>query len=625
MNDPRQILRQKYGFDFPDSFFEFKRFVDLAKTKGLSLYDALDMSLGDVFEVFNPELDLENFDPVEKSRYYCDPPEFFTVLYGHTDGLHWGYWVDGHSADEYPVVSYYHSDAYELGSDGDGLFEALRYRMEQAHSGYLDNAHYAPHDEEEQAHCTQQLTRIEALRQALSGFPTSERKETGEAYIDRYGGVPRDVLAPTYEGMGLVAPEHLFRPLAFDPFSTAHGYRPNDDSAQRLYEEGLRALEEGFPATALKIGRDLWIFSDYAELSANLLDAAYDAMGLGAQRQIVRRFRMGRSAADLPEYQKALDNPQEHGTGLHFGGKNVVSIPDSIATLQHLTHLTAYNNRLTTLPQAIGELPALKWVNLSDNRLEGFPTALFGLESLEHLDLTRNSGVDTIPNDPRGLPGLKHIKINGLQWTRFPEAVAAWPALETLEFASSVAIDTLPAALGQMTSLRKLVLQTRTPLQHVDPAIAQATALEIIVYGSIMDGYAHRVEIPDAFFEARSVKSLTLECNQRLVIPDALARMTELETLRLSVYQLEEVPLSVWRLSKLKKLSLSGRLGKISGRIAALEALEELECGACQLTTLPEALDALPNLKRIRASYNEFSPAEADRLKARLSHIELIL
>ena len=27
-------------------------------------------------------------------RYYDDPPEFFTVLAGGTDGLHWGYFLD---------------------------------------------------------------------------------------------------------------------------------------------------------------------------------------------------------------------------------------------------------------------------------------------------------------------------------------------------------------------------------------------------------------------------------------------------------------------------------------------------------------------------------------------------
>ena len=65
------------------------------------------------------------------TRYYDDPPEFFTVFSGDTDGLHWGYWFD--DPDNSPsccVAEYFSRDAFELTEDGETLFEAFRLQLE---------------------------------------------------------------------------------------------------------------------------------------------------------------------------------------------------------------------------------------------------------------------------------------------------------------------------------------------------------------------------------------------------------------------------------------------------------------------------------------------------------------
>ena len=64
-------------------------------------------------------------------RYYNDPPEFFTLLLGDMDGLHWGYYLDDSATQSGCVASYYTNDAFELMPDGDTLFEALRLDLEQ--------------------------------------------------------------------------------------------------------------------------------------------------------------------------------------------------------------------------------------------------------------------------------------------------------------------------------------------------------------------------------------------------------------------------------------------------------------------------------------------------------------
>ncbi|MGB1216853.1 MAG: ADP-ribosylation family protein, partial [Saprospiraceae bacterium] len=131
-------IKNIYGFDFPSDFFSFYKFIERINNdkelvgeynKGLGL---LGMYPGKIFDVFNSDFNSRNLDLIKEGRYEADPPEFFTVLQGDTDGLHWGYYFDAPSTQtvELWVASYYARDAFSISANNHTLFEEAREQLE---------------------------------------------------------------------------------------------------------------------------------------------------------------------------------------------------------------------------------------------------------------------------------------------------------------------------------------------------------------------------------------------------------------------------------------------------------------------------------------------------------------
>lgn len=286
LHQRRQRLRAEYGFDFPEGLFQFwawvNRLAPLAPLEALG--ESLDLTLVGPFEVLAGRFDgrVPRHSLLLHWRYYDDPPELFTCLAGGGDGLHWGYYLDDPAAGEGCVASYYAQDAYELSVDGDNLFEAVRLHLEYLHSdaetdreGDEDNANQYDLD----------LARLDDLRQRLMKQATGDRPEVGEEYTDLYAGTSEreeSVVAETMEGMGIVVAPEQYRPLSVEDGRLWRRLRKQDDPA-KLVGEARRALREGHPGTALKLGKDLWAIGGGRRMAyaIELLGEAYEALGRG--------------------------------------------------------------------------------------------------------------------------------------------------------------------------------------------------------------------------------------------------------------------------------------------------------------------------------------------------------
>jgi Uncharacterised conserved protein (DUF2228) len=287
-----QLLEKLYGFPFPSSFFEFQGFIQKLLSRSPQRLDGLmNMVLGEVFGVFDAERIGEDFNPVKTDRSYQDPPEFFTIMHGLTDGLHWGYYLDDpKDLGNICVVSYYNNDAFELQIDGYTIFEAFRTELESQYAGHqqniIDDYDYAP---DYQA----RLASLDRVREILMTYETQDRPEFGDEYTEKYR-ITRKTTAPTRDNMGIVVPQELFRHLAkIDRFQDWN-YSPTPQAVQELQKEAMQAVADGFPGTALKAGKDLWVYRDYCETAYSLLDAAYQALDrplLSATLKIARTFR----------------------------------------------------------------------------------------------------------------------------------------------------------------------------------------------------------------------------------------------------------------------------------------------------------------------------------------------
>lgn len=282
-------LRAEYGFDFPEGLFRFWDFA--CRLAPLGPLNALAEPLGVVlvgpFEVLHGRFDgrVPRRSLQLHWRYHDDPPELFTALAGSADGLHWGYFLDDPASGEGCVASYYARDAYELSADGDDLFEAMRLHLEFAHAD-------AEADAEMGVSEGAPLEQLARLRGRIMEHATADRPEVGDEYAERWAGVtsrkPR-VVADTMEGMGVVVPPGKYRPLSLDGKKLYKHLRRSED-IDGLVEEARRALAEGYPGTALKLGKDLWacVGERKGRAAALLLEEAYEALGRPALLAVLR-------------------------------------------------------------------------------------------------------------------------------------------------------------------------------------------------------------------------------------------------------------------------------------------------------------------------------------------------
>lgn len=268
--DREQQLRALYDVPFPE---DLHRFWDFAKQvnpeEPLRALAAIETTLVGPFDVLAGRLDQRPPPDLPMClhwRYYLDPPEFFTVLSGCTDGLHWGYWFDAPGERPPFVCSYYTNDAYEFADHGTSLFDAVAEEIRGHIESHEENKECDPN---EAAYYDEQIAECSALLQQLgeasaSGTPLELPK--------------RSPVAPLFGGIGLLLP------------AGQTGVRKPEQLAERaergegpiLIAEAAQALQSGQPGRALQIARTVWIMErtsaqhpDAAEVCAR----AYEAMG----------------------------------------------------------------------------------------------------------------------------------------------------------------------------------------------------------------------------------------------------------------------------------------------------------------------------------------------------------
>lgn len=258
-NSARQRLRDIYGFDFPEDFFHFWKFMQ--ETYPTDPYTLpINVWLVGAFEILGSLLDSVDISqlgiPLRMHwRFYKDPPEFFTILRGEVAGFHLGYYYDDPAKLPSCICGYYHHDAYELWNAGSTLFDVVQtLATNQINSvqEWIEEGEYTGEDGQEE------IAEIEEFLQQI------------QAYRDRHiiAAPPLRVqTAETWDRMGIVVPSDTYRPLT------------QTRKSDKLVE-AQTALAEGFPGTALKFAKDLWALQDpeWEAHAIALHQAAYSAL-----------------------------------------------------------------------------------------------------------------------------------------------------------------------------------------------------------------------------------------------------------------------------------------------------------------------------------------------------------
>ncbi|XP_034636604.1 DISP complex protein LRCH3 [Trachemys scripta elegans] len=155
-------------------------------------------------------------------------------------------------------------------------------------------------------------------------------------------------------------------------------------------------------------------------------------------------------------------------------------IPETILNLQSLTFLNISRNQLSTLPVHMCSLP-LKVLIASNNKLVSLPEEIGQLRHLTELDVSCNE-IQTIPPQIGSLESLRDLNIRRNHLVHLPEELAELPLIR-FDFSCNK-ITTIPVCYRNLRHLQTITLDNN-PLQSPPAQICIKGKIHIFKYLNI--------------------------------------------------------------------------------------------------------------------------------------------
>ncbi|XP_043850581.1 DISP complex protein LRCH3 isoform X2 [Dromiciops gliroides] len=155
-------------------------------------------------------------------------------------------------------------------------------------------------------------------------------------------------------------------------------------------------------------------------------------------------------------------------------------IPEAILNLQALTFLNISRNQLSTLPVHMCNLP-LKVLIASNNKLVSLPEEIGHLKHLTELDVSCNE-IQTLPPQVGNLESLRDLNIRRNHLVRLPEELADLPLIR-LDFSCNK-ITSIPVCYRNLRHLQMITLDNN-PLQSPPAQICIKGKIHIFKYLNI--------------------------------------------------------------------------------------------------------------------------------------------
>jgi Leucine-rich repeat (LRR) protein len=620
INPLRARLKEIYGFTFPESFFLFWQFYTQLPQKSSAggFGTALTVNLGEVFDIFKTETDIESFNPLNAFRHYNDPPEFFTLLRSQINGLHWGFYVDdpGQVKNEIPIAYYYANDDFILHLVGHNLFEVIRYELERAYADFNDNLDKADMAEAIEYY-QKKLGQLELIRDLLFKYCTAERRETGWDYLNNYH-LQRHFDIATRDGFGIQIPPNTYKSLPEKDHFTEPDYHPSAESVEKMAKKALDLLAQGYPANALKLGKDLWTFPLFHQTCHQLLEKAY----LALQRPILAKmldFRKEPEIDEMKEFKIGQKNIEQLKT-LNLREKNLYQLSPKITQFKNLECLFLSFNNLENLPIELSQLQNLKELYLDINLFIDFPAVISQLKNLKVLSLKENY-LSHLPETIQYLSYLEVLDLDKNKFQEFPKAVCHLDNLKILYFRGG-SIHTIPNEIELLKNLRELAWKTDRKPKNISSNVRKLEKLQKLEFAYMETESQNSVEniaFPKEFCYIPHLKELKISTNKILQLPTEFENLQYLESLTLEAPQLSHLPKEIFALKSLKKLKVSNaKIGEIPSQISNLLALEDVYLYGNAITEIPKELSQLNKLQKINLQANPLTDKAKQTLKESL-------
>uniref|UniRef100_H3A7A6 Leucine rich repeats and calponin homology domain containing 3 n=1 Tax=Latimeria chalumnae TaxID=7897 RepID=H3A7A6_LATCH len=155
-------------------------------------------------------------------------------------------------------------------------------------------------------------------------------------------------------------------------------------------------------------------------------------------------------------------------------------IPEAVLNLQALTFLNVSRNQLSVLPAHVCSLP-LKVLIASNNKLVSLPEEIGHLRHLTELDVSCNE-IQMLPPQIGSLESLRDLNVRRNQLVRLPEEVVELPLIR-LDFSCNK-ITTIPVCYRNLRHLQTIVLDNN-PLQCPPAQICIKGKIHIFKYLNI--------------------------------------------------------------------------------------------------------------------------------------------
>ncbi|XP_005071604.1 DISP complex protein LRCH3 isoform X5 [Mesocricetus auratus] len=155
-------------------------------------------------------------------------------------------------------------------------------------------------------------------------------------------------------------------------------------------------------------------------------------------------------------------------------------IPEAILNLQALTFLNISRNQLSTLPVHLCNLP-LKVLIASNNKLVSLPEEIGHLRHLTELDVSCNE-IQTVPSQIGNLEALRDFNVRRNHLVRLPEELAEVPLIR-LDFSCNK-ITAIPVCYRNLRHLQVITLENN-PLQSPPAQICIKGKIHIFKYLNI--------------------------------------------------------------------------------------------------------------------------------------------
>ncbi|XP_029795345.1 leucine-rich repeat and calponin homology domain-containing protein 3 isoform X5 [Suricata suricatta] len=152
-------------------------------------------------------------------------------------------------------------------------------------------------------------------------------------------------------------------------------------------------------------------------------------------------------------------------------------IPEAILNLQALTFLNISRNQLSTLPVHLCNLP-LKVLIASNNKLVSLPEEIGHLRHLTELDVSCNE-IQTIPSQVGNLEALRDLNVRRNHLVRLPDELAELPLIR-FDFSCNK-VTTIPVCYRNLRHLQMITLDNN-PLQSPPAQICIKGKVHIFKY-----------------------------------------------------------------------------------------------------------------------------------------------